>query len=282
MKTAIALGTFDGIHTGHRAVIEKTDGYHSVAVTFRVPPKLIFSASPQLLMQPEERLAQLKTLGIKEVDILKFEVVERMPPEDFLESLKNKYNPSLIVCGFNYRFGFEARGNIDTLRSFCNANKIEFVCVSPVEYEGDTISSSRIRMLITEGKVEKANELMYGGFSFSAPVVQGDHRGRELGFPTINQRYPAQLVTPKFGVYASEVVLDGVCYSAITNIGVRPTYRTATVGCETFINGFSGNLYGRIIRVRLKKFIREETKFNSFEELKRAISKDIENLFGKQ
>lgn len=282
MKTAIALGTFDGIHTGHRAVIEKTEGYKSVAVTFRVPPKLIFAASPQLLMQPEERLAHLKTLGIDEVDILKFEAVEHMPPEDFLEGLKNKYNPSRIICGFNYRFGFEARGNIDTLRAFCNENDIEFLCVNPVEAEGEVVSSSLIRKLIANGEVQRANALMYGGFSFSAPVVQGDHRGRELGFPTINQRYPSQLVTPKFGVYASQVVLDGVSYSAITNIGVRPTYRTATVGCETFINGFSGNLYGKIIRVRLKKFIREEKKFDSFEELKTAISKDIENLFDKQ
>lgn len=278
MKTAIVLGTFDGLHAGHRAVIEKANGFYSIAVTFDIPPKGYMSGNPQLLMLPSERERRLKMLGIDRVEIQNFEKVKDIEALEYLELLKEKYNPQRIICGFNYAFGKGAKGNKGLICDFCKKNNIEFICVPPVSNGEKIVSSTYIRQLIRDGEMEEASAQIYGGFSFTAPVIHGDARGRNLGFPTANQEYPQDLVDLKFGVYISRVTIDGKQYDAITNIGHRPTYKTETVGCETFIKGFSNDIYGKQMTTELVRFVREEKKFSSIDELKSAILNDVKLL----
>lgn len=276
MKTAIVLGTFDGLHAGHRAVVEKANGFFGIAVTFDVPPKNI--NEPQLLMQPKERELRLKELGIDMVEMQSFEGVKDTKAIDYLKLLKQKYNPQRIVCGFNYKFGKDAAGNICMLEDFCRDNGIEFIVVPPVMHNGEVISSTRIRQLAQSGDIKAASAQIYGGFSFTAKVIHGDARGRQLGFPTANQEYPDNMVKVKFGVYLSRVTIDGKQYKAITNIGVRPTFKTKKIGCETFIKDFSADIYGKEITTELLEFIREEQKFSCVEDLKTAVLNDIKLL----
>ncbi len=278
MKTAIILGTFDGLHEGHRAVIKEVTGFFSIAVTFSIPPKNAISGKPELLILPYDRENRLKELGINKIVMQDFDDVKNIDAVDYLECLKQKYNPDRIVCGFNYRFGKDAVGDTQMLKSFCEQNKIEFVCVPPVTQEGVALSSTQIRNLIREGNIKEAATQIYGGFSFTAPVLHGDARGRLLGFPTANQDYPNNLVALKRGVYISRVTVDGKQYKAITNVGIRPTYKTDTVGCETFIKDFSGDIYGKNMKTELLEFVREEQKFESAKALKSAILNDVKLL----
>ena len=278
MKTAIVLGTFDGLHAGHRAVIGQADGFYSIAVTFDIPPKSYFNAEPQLLMLLEDRVNRLKQLGIDRVDVQDFSKIKDIEAKADLEFLKREYAPQRIICGFNYRFGKGATGDTTLIAEFCEQNNIEFVCVPPTMVGDTALSSTYIRNLIRDGNIKEANTMIYGGFSFTAPVVHGDARGRLLGFPTANQFYPKDLIKLKFGVYLSRVEVDGKRYKAITNVGVRPTYQTNEVGCETFIKDFSGDIYDKQMTTELLEFIREEKKFLSVDELKEAIINDTKKL----
>lgn len=278
MKTAIVLGTFDGLHAGHRAVIEKAAGFFSVAVTFDIPPKSALNFEPQLLMSSKERTKRIKELGIDRVEMQNFNDVKNIEAIDYLEILKKKYSPDRIVCGFNYKFGKNAIGNTDLLDVFCKEHKIELIVVPPVQQNGTVLSSTNIRRLIQNGNIKEASSQIYGGFSFTAEVVHGDARGRELGFPTANQVYPTDMVRVKFGVYISRVTVDDKQYKAITNIGIRPTFKTDIIGCETFIKDFSEEIYGKEMKTELLEFVREEQKFSSIDALKKAILKDVELL----
>ncbi len=275
MKTAIALGTFDGLHKAHRAVLAETKGFFSVAVTFDIPPKAAFAQNAQLLILPNDRAQRLNDLGINRVVMQNFNDVKDISANDYLEMLKSSYNPARIVCGFNYRFGKGALGNTNLLSDFCKRNGIELVVVPPIKENGEIISSTNIRNLISNGEIGKASSLIYGGFKFVSPVLHGDARGRKLGFPTANQNYPEMLIKPKLGVYISKVTIDKKQYDAITNIGFRPTFKTETVGCETYIKDFSGDIYGKEICTELIRFVRSEQKFPSLNELKNAIENDI-------
>ncbi len=275
MKTAIALGAFDGLHKGHRAVLKETDGFYSVAVTFDIPPKAVTDDGCQMIILPDDRKNRLEMLGINQVVMQGFTEVKDIEPISYLENLKSEYNPSRIVCGFNYRFGKNALGDTELLLDFCQKNGIELVVVPPVKADGEVISSTAIRRLIANGEMQRASAMIYGGFKFTSAVLHGDARGRKMGFPTANQLYPMHLTAPKHGVYLSRVTVDGAEYSAITNVGIRPTYQTNNVGCETYIKGFKGDLYGKQITTEFLRFIRPEQKFPSLQALQAAIEKDI-------
>lgn len=275
MKTALALGTFDGVHPGHRAVLDLPDGYKKIAVVFSVPPKSVISGEPLAIMTSEDKTKALKRIGMDKVCSLEFRDVRDMTPEDFLLFLKKRFSPLFISCGFNYRFGKNAEGDTALLRDFCLKNKIELKVNEPVMKNGVAVSSTEIRELLKNGEIQKANALLAEPFSFSASVIRGDERGRTLGFPTANQKYPKSLIPVKFGVYKTAVIIGEKKYNGITDIGIRPTFRTDYIISETFIKDFRGNLYGRKITVQLLEFLRGEKKFSSAEELKRQIQSDI-------
>ena len=274
MKNALALGTFDGVHKGHRAVLNMPDGYVKNAVIFSEPPKMLISGDKELIMTVEDKCRILKSVGIENIDMLDFCKVRNMTAEDFLCFLKKRYSPSYISCGYNYRFGRGASGNSDLLKRFCRENGITLNCCEPVTENGVLISSTLIRNMLKNGEIAAANSLLSEDFSYCGKVIKGDMRGRTLGFPTINQRYPEDLVKLKFGVYKTKVCIDGTCFDGITDIGVRPTYPTDYCLSETNIIGFEGDIYGRTVRIFPQRFLRKEKKFSSLSELKRQIEKD--------
>lgn len=277
MKNALCLGSFDGIHSGHRSVLSVPKGYRKIAVTFKMPPKSVMSGNASLIMTLEDKCASLKEIGAEEIFLLDFNEVKDMSAFSFLEMLKEKYKPSLISCGFNYRFGKGGEGDTEFLSNYCRENKIEFLMSQPVKKDGEIVSSTMIRGLLKDGDIKKANEFLFKPFSFCSSVIEGDKRGRTMGFPTINQKYPQELVNIKFGVYKTKVLFENECYDGITNIGKRPTFETDYIISETYIKNFSGDLYGKNVRIIPLEFLREEKKFSSVEELKEQILIDIES-----
>lgn len=278
MKTAVALGSFDGVHIAHRSVLNLPKDYKKVAITFRKPPKMVFEGKTELIMSLETRTQVIKSLGFSEVDCLDFNKVRETEALDFLEYISNKYNPKYISCGFNYRFGKGGKGDVAVLSEFCKQNGIELSVCEQVLVDGATVSSTLIRNKLKDGKIEEANALMPTSFSFMSEVIKGDRRGRTIGFPTINQKYPEDLVKIKFGVYKVKVVIDGEEYDGISNIGIRPSFKSDYVISETYIKDFSGDLYGKKVKIIPQKFLREEKKFASLEQLKKQIEKDINQI----
>ena len=275
MKTAVALGTFDGIHIAHRLVLDLPNGSKKTAVTFLKPPKMVLFKNYELLMNFEDKVKAFEQMGFEDVLALDFEKVKDQSPQEFLDFLYETYKPQIISCGFNFRFGKNGEGNTAFLQEYCDKKGICLKVCDEVKNDGVLVSSSYIRDLLKQGEIEKANALLSVPFSYSGKVIEGDKRGRTMGFPTINQRYPEELVKLKFGVYKVRVLFDGKEYDGITNIGIRPTFETDYVISETYINDFSGDLYGKNVRIMPQKFLRGEVKFSSIEELKNQIEADI-------
>ncbi len=280
-KTAIAIGTFDGLHKGHKAVIEGVllAEHTPIALSFKMPPKFN-NANGNLLMTLSEKEATFKEMGI-EPYFMEFSQVKDILPNDFLKIVVEKYNPALIAVGSNFRFGKNASGDVTLLSDFCKENGIICKVLEPVTEKSEIISSSKVREYIKNGDISLANGMLGYPFAFEGEIIRGDQRGRTIGFPTINQKYPDELTVPKNGVYLSATEIDGKVYKSLTNIGIRPTFETEKVTSETHILNFSGDLYGKSAKIRLYRFLRAEERFSSLDELKNAIEKDkeqIENL----
>lgn len=278
--TAVALGNFDGMHIGHSAVLDKTielskkDLTPTVMLFDEHSLKAVKGEAPPMIMTEEERLSFLKSKGLSAVTV-NFTEIKDYTPTEFVECiLKDKLNARAVVCGFNYRFGKGAAGDASLLGTLCESNGIECVVIEEVFSDSLPVNSTAIRKAIENGDIARANKMLGRRFSFTATVIDGDKRGRTWGFPTINQRLPDGMVTPRFGVYKSAVKIGREYYTGVTNIGYRPTVGTDTVLCETHILGFSGDLYGRNIEISLIDFIRPEKKFSSFDELVSQIKSD--------
>lgn len=274
MKTALALGTFDGVHIAHKQVLNLPNGYKKVALVFAEPPKAVLSGQFCLLTPKEYKFRLISENGINDVIPLKFEDVRNMPPLEFLSYIKKELDPQYISCGYNYHFGLGGKGDISLLKDFCESNNIVLDCKNEIKIDGISVSSTAIREFIRNGDIISANKLLGRNFSFSGEVVRGDQRGRTIGFPTINIIYPKKLVKPKFGVYTAFVIIDGKKYKGITNIGNRPTYPSEEIISETYIFDFNDEIYGKNVTVELVKFVRGEVKFSSLAELKNQIEKD--------
>lgn len=278
--TAIALGYFDGLHKGHRNVLslaaaEKENGLIPVCFTFSKSPKSVLNGTQSnALMTSEDKIKTLERLGIERTYQADFEKIMNMPAKDFAQKiLIDMLKAEKLFCGFNYRYGKNGEGSAETLKSFCDNKGVELTVVPATESEGEVVSSTLIRKLITDGNVKRANELMCSRFGFSSVIEHGKRLGRELGTPTINQPLCSELVVPKFGVYASIVTLEsGETYCGVTNIGIKPTVGGNTPLCETWMPKYKGGeIYGQSADVRLLEFIRKERKFSGIDELKNAI-----------
>ncbi len=280
--TAVALGYFDGIHSGHRAVLDKAiekaeeKGLTPVVMLFDIHPrKLLTGRIPPMLLSEERKRALLQEIGFEVFDF-DFRKAMNYSPEEFVERiLLTELNAQVVVCGYDYRYGKGGKGSAETLSKKLTPGGIEVYALPPVYHGDETVSSTKIRQLIAEGEIRKANAMLGDYFTYDFTVERGDGIGHKLGFPTINQFFPENFIVPKYGVYASRVRLGGRYYSAVTNIGIRPTVSGENLRSETCIFGFEGDLYGRNVEVSLLKFIREEKKFASLSELKEAVSKDI-------
>lgn len=280
---AVALGIFDGVHLGHRAVISRATGVElpdrrravSTVFTFTQPPWALPKDCAWELIADRQKQTVLEGLGVEELIRADFEALRDMTPADFVRGLLHEtLGARRVCCGFNYHFGRGGRGDAALLEELCAPLGIEVVVVPPVLVGGEPVSATRIRRLIEDGRVEEAGRLLGRPFTIDFPVVGGQKLGRLLGAPTINQPLPDHFVRPRFGVYASSVEAEGRVTHGVTNIGVRPTVGAEGPLAETWIADYSGDLYGRRVPVSLVRFLRPERKFASVEELQKQILRD--------
>lgn len=280
-KYAVALGYFDGLHTAHMTVINEviksaSDGFIPAVMLFDKHPRNILSGdNVPCLLQKEKRDKMLSSLGVS-IFTVSFEEIKDMTPETFIrEILIKKFNAGMVSCGYNYRFGKNGLGDEKTLASACDKYGIKAVICPEFTLDGENVSSTYIRKLLSEGNIEKANRMLGFPFGFASEVFVGDRRGRLLGAPTINQFLPEDIQIPAFGVYASKVYTEEKEYIGVTNIGSRPTFDGKSVRSETYILDFKGDLYGQIVNIELYKFLRKEQKFADADALKTQISEDV-------
>ena len=276
---AVALGTFDGFHSGHKMVIDKviSSGGKSAVLLFNEhPQKVLTEKSPGELITENKREELLKKWGVEPITMDFSDIMNLSYEEFFYEVLLKKIGATTLSCGFNYRFGVGASGDAKKLTELCDRENIRLFISDAVEYNGEPVSSTRIRKAIRQGDIEAANDMLGREFSYDFVVVHGDARGRTIDSPTINQFFTEDFVVPQFGVYASYSIIDGKKYPSVTNVGIRPTVGNSKERSETNIVGYNGDLYDKNIDVHLLKKIREEIRFSNLDELKNQIAKDRE------
>lgn len=281
-KTAVALGTFDGLHKGHMSVITcalsyKERGFIPLVMLFDSHPLISLTGNaPAEILQTELRNEIIENCGAQSVTVPFDEIKNLSCREFFEEIIVKKLNAGAVCCGGNYRFGKGGEGDCKELQALCDEFSVELTVSPEISFDGSPVSSTRIRKAIENGDIPLANAMLGREFRYKYEVVSGDKRGRLMGAPTINQHFSENFVIPKNGVYASVTAVDGKEYSSVTNIGMRPSFGNTDLRSETCILGFSGDLYGKFIEVRLLKYIRGEIKFDSMEALSEQIRKDTE------
>lgn len=291
----ICLGNFDGVHIGHAALVSKTiemkkelsatgQDVRSAALCFSTLPVNYFGKNKiKNLISLEDKLEVFRSLGLDGVYVCDFGAICSYSPYDFINKiLFSECSAIGAVCGFNYNFGAKAAGNSDTLKEHFLSKGFCFEMVPAVTKFGEVVSSTLIREYIAGGDFEAANEMLGRPFSISHTVVHGKNLGTKLGFPTINHIFDesSNQIIPAFAIYATKTIVDGETFLSVTNVGTRPTVSSSgVITCETHIIDSKGvpNLYGKNVRVKFYKKLRDEVKFSSKEELSAAISKDIEN-----
>ena len=284
-KTAVALGMFDGVHNGHRAVFERAESFSeqgAEAAVFTFDSESLVKKHGQsyrYVVPNSVKLEMIRNAGIGNICCADFSELKNYEAEEFAKSvLAGRMNAVRVVCGRDFRFGKGAAGDVAALREYGQKYGFEVSIVEPVVIDGETVSSSKIRELLSSGNVKKAKRLLGYNYSITGTVTDGNHIGRTIDFPTINQSFGEGQLIPAYGVYATSVVIDGKQYDGITNIGVKPTVeKEAKPLAETHILGFSGDLYGKTLEVSFSDFLRPERKFDSLDALKKQICMDIEN-----
>ncbi len=278
--TFVAIGCFDGVHLAHQKILNtviagKAAGLAPAVFTFDCDPDTAGKGMP-LLMTTADKLCIFEEMGIELVFLMQFSDVRNITAEQFVtDVLGKKCGAKAVCCGYNFHFGQGGHANAADLRRMCAASAIQVSVVAEMDLLDLPVSSTRIRALLQAGRLEEANVLLGRPFSFSLPVIHGRKLGREIGVPTMNQKLPPDFVQPKRGVYCSETIVDGQRFASVTNIGVKPTVGgVPELGCETWIMGFSGNLYGKTVTVSLLHYLREEQKFSSLEALRDQILQD--------
>lgn len=280
-NTVAALGTFDGVHIGHRAVLQSALQYQAlspICLSFKNTPKNMLGIKTQLLLTDAQRVEKIKQAGYKEVVLLDFEAVRNQTPACFLNYIVKTYGIRALCCGFNYRFGAHGAGDTVFLRQYCAMHDLQLTIADAVMMDGVSVSATQIRACIAAGQIEQANAMLGYPFFIEGMIVHGFKRGRTIGFPTINQDILPEICCPKYGVYVSSVLVNGQCYKGLTNIGDNPTFALSAAKAETYIHGFSGEIYGKHAKVELLRFVRPEIRFSSAEQLKAQICTDLKTI----
>ena len=264
---AVAIGTFDGVHLGHRRVLEAAvaAGLMPTVVTFDPHPRIAFGYEVELLTPLRRRLELIGDAGIEETLVVEFDLdLARLQPEEFAERVLTSIGTEVVVAGADFRFGQGRAGDLDLLRTLgFDARTVPLV---------ESVSSSRIRELLRAGEIERAAGLLGRPPEVEGTVVGGDARGGTLGFPTANLRLEPDLLVPAYGIYAGAA--DG--RRSAVSIGTNPHYGGAERRVEAYLLDFEGDLYGRRLVVQLWRRLRDEQSFGSEEELVAQIARDVE------
>lgn len=293
-QPVLALGNFDGLHRGHVKIIERIRrgaserGGVPVVLTFDPhPPRVLRpDKAPPLLMTGAQKLAALEHAGVQGVAVVRFtHDLSRWEPELFVRKVLVEWlRVAEVWVGADFLFGRDRSGTFTLLRTLGQQGGFRVEKIDPIRYKDFVVSSTRIRRLVAEGRVEEAGALLGRHYTIGGEIVHGAARGRELGFPTANLATANELVPPN-GVYATFLSLDGVVRPGVTNIGVRPTFgETDRVSVETHILGFDGELHGRAADLAFVQRLRDERRFPDVDALREQIAADVrraERLFDR-
>jgi riboflavin kinase/FMN adenylyltransferase len=285
-ETAVALGNFDGIHIGHKCLIE--DMITKAKIRALKPSILLFtnhtktilnnnSARFQIITSNEQKLKILDKLGVENVYNINFdEKIMQLSGEEFVEKIIiEKLNAKLVTVGFDYRFGYKALGNSEYLKEIGKVKGFETNIIEPVYIGEEIVSSTKIRDLIRIGNIKKVNEFLGHYYTIIGRVVEGENRGSKMGYPTANVELQYNYIVPKTGVYKTSILLGNKEYLGLTNIGYNPTFNEKKLKIENHILDFNEDIYGQTIEVKFIDFIRDDIKFNTVKELIEQIEKDI-------
>jgi len=283
--TVLTLGVFDGLHLGHQLIMKTV--FERARATGAVPTVITFEPHPRALLHPEsappllqtfdQKIEALGVLGIEQTIVIHFDMsFAQIRAEDFLrEVVVDRLHAKEVYLGCGFAFGHGREGNIDLLRTVSKSLGFFADEVSELRLRGRRVSSSRIRDLLQEGKVNIARRMLGRPYGVEGRVVRGAERGATLGFPTANL-HPQNRVIPCNGVYVTATLIDGQWRRSVTNIGTRPTFGSDNESSvETFVMDWSGDLYGDVVRVRFLHRLREEKQFSSIDELKSQIERDV-------
>jgi riboflavin kinase/FMN adenylyltransferase len=285
-QPVLALGNFDGVHRGHRKILERV---HRAAVERAATPVVMtFDPHPPRIVRPDKAPAVLMTIGQKleafadagmqGAAIVRFTMeLSQWDPESFVRKvLVDWLHVAEVWVGANFLFGHDRSGNFSMLRALGAVHGFKAEKIDPVRYKDFVVSSTRIRRLVSEGRIDEASALLGHTYFIDGTVVHGDHRGQTIGFPTANLCTENELVPPN-GVYATTATIEGVVHPSVTNIGIRPTVDTSgRKNIETHVFNLSRDLYGTMVRLGFVQRLRDERAFPSIEQLKAQIAADCD------
>lgn len=285
-KCAVTIGKLDALHRGHQLLVNniiKKAGEKdclSLVLAFDISPRLVLKKDSieGSVITKAERIDMLEKMGVDILVEMTFdEKTIHMEPEDFIALIHEKLNMTYLTVGVDFRFGYKGRGDVALIGELAERMSFEFSPVEKLMDEGKEISSSLIRTLISDGDIRKANKLLGYDFTLSGVVAPGQQIGRTIDTPTINIELPKEKIAMPLGVYSAYTIIGGVKYAGIVNIGKRPTIENSDhrIKVEMHIFDFDGSLYDKAVNISLTDFIRPEKKFDSLEELKSQIERDI-------
>lgn len=283
---SLALGYFDGVHIGHQAVIKnavnyaKQNGGKSAVITFKDHPCCFFhGVCPKYILTREYREKFIADLGVDYLYELDFEKLAGLSAEEYLENILIKhFSPKSISTGFNHNFGHNKTGDVKFLEQESIKYNYKYFALPPQKYDGEVISSTKIRKLLSDGQIDTANKMLGRNFIIEGTVIKGRQIGRTIGFRTANILYPLELIDIPFGVYSVLVNYASQTYQGIANFGVRPTVNGQGALLEVHIIDFEKDIYGEVLEVKFIKMLRTERKFDSLDSLKQQISRDIKSI----
>lgn len=287
-ESVVTIGNFDGIHKGHQVLIEKATEYAkknnviSTVFTFNNHPVNYFKPnSIKNIITNNDKIKILKTMGVDYIINIPFdEYMTKISGYDFVKDiLIDKLGVKKIIVGHDFTFARNKEGNIALLKELSKKYGFLLEIVNPVKIDDIRISSSYIRKLILDGKVEDARKYLGRNYKLSGEVIHSKKLGRTIGFPTANISIDENIIIPKVGIYATKVYVNGTIYYGATNVGYNPTVNGKKLSIETNILEFNDDIYGKIITIEFLERIRDEKKFNGIEELKEQLQKDTKYIY---
>ena len=276
---AVCIGGFDGVHLGHQELLKFTKESSNTfqIITFDILPKKYFNNEHKLLTTNNEKIELFKKYEPSNLVFINFEHVLKFSPKTFCDMLKNNMKAKSIYVGNDFKFGANREGDVNYLIKYFGENSIH--TIEDYDHNNEKISSTLIKSFLNDGLIEHANAALGYEYSLSGTVIKGDQRGSQIGFPTANMNVDKNIQIPKNGVYKVKVYLNEILYEGIMNIGHKPTVSEGTrLSLEVHIFDFNDDIYDADLTVYFKKFIRDEIKFSSIDELIQQISKDIEEI----
>ena len=276
---AVCIGGFDGVHLGHQELLKFTKESSNTfqIITFDTLPKKYFNNEHKLLTTNNEKIELFKKYEPSNLVFINFEHVLKFSPKTFCDMLKNNMKAKSIYVGNDFKFGANREGDVNYLIKYFGENSIH--TIEDYDHNNEKISSTLIKSYLNDGQIEHANAALGYEYSLSGSVIKGDQRGSQIGFPTANMNVDKNIQIPKNGVYKVKVYLNEILYEGIMNIGHKPTVSEDTrLSLEVHIFDFNDDIYDADLTVYFNKFIRDEIKFSSIDELIQQISKDIEEI----